>query len=166
MQQAVDKLITDYRRIAEERMRGLPICNDRLSVEAVDFRQWEGHTVGVLITPWFINLVLLPEEPAKSSEHAGELQTEWEFPSGRLAFDTCETELAGSYQSAALFSTVSDFPDQDTAREVARAVMTRLFQRTGGQPDPVESKNVAGEHLLEKQMSRRDLFSWLTPSGE
>ena len=31
-----------------------------LRVEAVGFRRWEGLWLGVLITPWFMNLMLLP----------------------------------------------------------------------------------------------------------
>ncbi len=44
---------------AAVRMRGLPIVNPALAVEAVGFAPWEGHWLGVMVTPWFINLTLL-----------------------------------------------------------------------------------------------------------
>ena len=53
-------LVGIYQRIADERMQGMPFVNRALRVEAVDFRAWDDHQVGVLITPWFMNLILLP----------------------------------------------------------------------------------------------------------
>ena len=57
----VADLVAHYEAIYAERMRDLPIVNPRLAVEAVGFEQWEDQDLGVLITPWFMNLVLLPD---------------------------------------------------------------------------------------------------------
>ena len=54
-----------FRAILETRMRGLPVLNPAVEVEAVGFRAWEGHWLGMLVTPWFINLMLLPLEPER-----------------------------------------------------------------------------------------------------
>ena len=43
-----------------ERMVGLPILNEQLRVEALGFRDWQAVRVGALVTPWSINLVILP----------------------------------------------------------------------------------------------------------
>ena len=163
MTTVVDKLLSDYRLIADERMRGLPLYNDNLSVEAVGFRDWGGRQLGVLITPWFMNLILLPADGDDWSGHPPDAKTEWDLPSGRYEFDTCEGTQAGLHQSAALFSAVGDFPDQQTARDVAREVMVRLFQRNGGKPDQDPTAQEPGANLMQKKMSRRDLFHWLTP---
>jgi len=56
----VADLVTRYQAIYRERMRDLPIVNSRLAVEAVGFEQWEDKDLGILITPWFMNLVLFP----------------------------------------------------------------------------------------------------------
>jgi [NiFe] hydrogenase assembly HybE family chaperone len=167
MTTTIDKLVSDYQRIADERMRGLPIYNDRLAVEAVAFREWDGHQLGVLIAPWFMNLVLLPTDTEDWSDCEYGTKTEREFPSGRYEFDTCDGAETGLHQSAALFSTVVDFTDQGTAREVAREVMVRLFQRNGGQEETQQcSPPPASENLMEKEMSRRDLFRWLAPETD
>jgi [NiFe] hydrogenase assembly HybE family chaperone len=163
----VDKLVSDYQRIANEKMRGLPVYNNNLTVEAVGFREWEGHQLGVLITPWFMNLVLLPTSTEDWSDCEYGTKMEREFPSGRYDFDTCDGAEAGIHQSAALFSTVVGFTDQDTARKIACEVMVRLFQRNGGQNETQQAApTAASESMMEKEMSRRDLFRWLVPEPD
>lgn len=49
-----------FEHIAVMRMRGLPIVNPALGVEALSFRRWAGEWLGVLITPWSLSLMLLP----------------------------------------------------------------------------------------------------------
>ncbi|EQD58614.1 hydrogenase expression/formation protein HupJ, partial [mine drainage metagenome] len=51
MTQVVLKLEEIFNRIAQTRMIDLPILNSAMRVEAVGFRLWEGHWVGVLVTP-------------------------------------------------------------------------------------------------------------------
>jgi len=164
MTTTTDKLVADYQRIAEERMRGLPLYNDNLSVEAVAFREWEGRQLGILITPWFMNLILLPADGEQGSDHG--TKTAWELPSGHYDFDTCVSDEAGPHQSAALFSTVGDFPDQGTAREVACEVMVRLFQRNAGNHEQHDIAEPAIDNLMQKEMSRRELFRWLAPGAD
>ena len=45
------------RRIARERMAGLPIVNPKIDVRAVDFRRWGNDWIGVMVTPWSIAAV-------------------------------------------------------------------------------------------------------------
>ena len=55
-------------RAAAARMEGLDFVNPALSVEAVAFAPWQGHWLGVLITPWFMNLILAPRDTARLVE--------------------------------------------------------------------------------------------------
>ena len=58
--EAVDALTAAFERIAATRMAGLPMNNPALKVAAVGFQPWaEDYLLGVLITPWAINLVVL-----------------------------------------------------------------------------------------------------------
>ena len=50
---------------AAKRMEGLDFVNLSLAVEAVDFAPWEGHWLGVLVTPWFMTLMLAPRDPSR-----------------------------------------------------------------------------------------------------
>ena len=45
-------------------MRDLPIYNDKAAIEAIGFRPFgEAELLGVVLTPWFMNLIILSIEP-------------------------------------------------------------------------------------------------------
>lgn len=121
-------LEADFRDIWHSRMRDLPLCNAALHVEAVGFALHEGRPLGVLVAPWFMNLILMP---AKGEDWSGLVPGAKEvigFPSGDYEFIHNVRPMTGGYKACALFSPMSDFPSQLQAVEVARAVMTELFR--------------------------------------
>ena len=122
----VADLVARYQAIHEERMRDLPIVNPRLAVEAVGFEQWEDKDLGVLITPWFMNLVLLPDTGKLADLPQGE-RVECRFPSGPCELTVYRDEELGTYLAAVLFRTVADFPDQDVARAVAEEALANVL---------------------------------------
>ncbi|NCF24908.1 MAG: [NiFe]-hydrogenase assembly chaperone HybE [Gammaproteobacteria bacterium] len=126
----VADLVARYRAIYQERMRNLPIVNPRLEVEAVGFEQWEDKDLGVLITPWFMNLVLLPDSERLVDLPQGE-RVECRFPSGPCELTVYHDEDLGSYLAAVLFRTVADFPDQDIARAVAEEALAQVLAEPG-----------------------------------
>jgi [NiFe] hydrogenase assembly HybE family chaperone len=117
-----------FGRIHQERMLGLPIINPALQVQAVGFRQWQGHRLGVLITPWFMNLMLLPgEDDDWQNLRLGDKQLH-QLPSGPYEFILGEEPGIGRYQMCSLFSPVFEFADQETAEATAKAAMTALME--------------------------------------
>jgi [NiFe] hydrogenase assembly HybE family chaperone len=100
-------------------MRDAPICNPALEVACVGFRAWGGRILGVLVTPWFMNLVLTPAGPRETESVA--------LPCGAIAFR--RSELAGlePLLMASLFSPMQDFVDQDAALATATAAVDGLF---------------------------------------
>ncbi len=157
MDDRIRTLIAAHRRIAEERMRGLPVFNQRLTVEAVGFRVVEGRLLGVLISPWFLNLVLLPGEEDDWTDVAVGSACVWEFPAGQYEFHAAELPGVGLHYTAALFSTVADFSDQETARAVAEGVMERLLNDDRSRP-PETVRKGGGDVLFGRSMSRRGLL--------
>lgn len=125
----VAALVRHFEQIYVQHMRDLPIVNPRIEVEAVGFRDYEGHALGVLITPWFMNLVLLPGGDAWSDSAQGD-SSSINFPSGPIEFTTSRDEVLGTYLTAVLFRSLSDLPDHVTARTVAERVMAELFRPT------------------------------------
>jgi len=121
----VADLVARYEGIYEERMQELPIVNSRLAVEAVGFDQWEDRDLGVLITPWFMNLVLLPKSDELAEVPQG-TQIECRFPSGPCELTVYQDEELGSYLAAVLFRTVADFPDQETAVAIAEEALAQI----------------------------------------
>ena len=136
-------LVTRYQAIYKERMQDLPIVNTRLDVEAVGFEQWEDKDLGILITPWFMNLVLLPDSDRLTDLPQGE-RVECQFPSGPCELTVYHDEGLGSYLAAVLFSTVADFPDQDVARAVAEEALAQIL----AEPAEKETEKVSRRGLL------------------
>ena len=143
------RLVAHFRKIHTERMLDMPFLNPRLEVCAVGFREFDEHAVGVLVTPWFMNLVLLPGEQEWSRLAQGSV-VEVALPGSDIEFNVSHDDDFGTHLSAALFSSVADFPDQDTAVAIAGEVLHQLFHP--------ESEPKAAE---PQSMSRRELFTRL-----
>lgn len=150
-----------FRRIAATRMAGLPINHPQLVVEGVGFRLWEGKWLGVLVTPWAVNLVLLPDSDPEFATLATDRRQTWRFPSGEYDFMGGDEEECGAYQFCSLVSPVpeAEVADQATAHTLAEEVLTNLFV------DPAElvvmkpTRAEAPRLLLAGPLSRRGFLS-------
>ena len=125
------RLTEVFQTIAETRMAHLPLCNPALEVEAVAFRPWQGGSVGVLITPWCMNLVYLPGPgPIWKKVHPG-MEEILAFPSGHYVFLVAREATLGSnlgaYLTSSLFSPMFEFSGMGEARAVAESVMAEIF---------------------------------------
>ena len=150
-----------FQRVHLERMQDVPILNPALEVAAIGFREWEGFQLGVLLTPWFMNLVLLPGEndpwpglrPGESRQYG--------FPSGTYEFLLGEQEDVGRYLACSMLSPVFEFTEQAIAVAAADEIM-RLVLEPPQTDECVESTGAATEieaagegELPEEAMSRR-----------
>lgn len=124
----VQKLTADFREVWHAKMREVPLVNKALSVEAVGFENREGRVVGVLVSPWFMNLILLPGPGEDWSGLTAGAKEEVDFPSGRYEFLHNVREMVGGYKACSLFSPMADFQTQMQAVDVARAVMAELYR--------------------------------------
>lgn len=121
-------LEADFREIWNAKMRDVPMVNAALHVEAVGFQMVDGRPLGVLISPWFMNLIMLSgDEEDWSALKAGEKEV-IAFPSGEYEFIHNTREMVGGYKACSLFSPMGDFKTHKDATDVARAVMVALFQ--------------------------------------
>lgn len=145
-------LETAFRHIAATRMAGLAILNPALAVEAVGFRRHGDRWIGVLVTPWFMNLVALPHASEDWSGLASGSRVDIQLPGGPVEALTAWEEVVGDYLSCSLFSPMQAFPDQAYAREVAREVLERLFTppapETDTGPTPGEARTVSRRGFL------------------
>lgn len=160
------RLEAAFRHIAATRMAGVAMLNAQLSVEAVGFRPCGSGQLGVLITPWFMNLVCLPDADAGewAALPSGSKQ-DLDLPSGAYEFLTAHEDAIGPYLSSSLFSPMFQFPDQDQAREVARAVLAELFKpamsEPGSEPEPEQARGLDAK--LAAPVSRRGFLGALLP---
>ena len=135
---AVQDVANAYRRAALS-MKGLPIYNPTLAVEAVGFRNHEGREVGVMVTPWFMNITVLPSATDKAVWiNGGTLRLS--FPSGAYDFMVSELPDIGLIASCSLFSPMSDFTDHEAAQIAAVAAADALFQVEEPEPAPTVSR--------------------------
>lgn len=151
-----------FRRIAATRMAGLPINHPRLAVEGVGFRSWEGKWLGVLVTPWAVNLVLLPGTAGDFERLAVDRRQTWRFPSGEYDFMGGDEEECGAFQFCSLVSPVPEegIPDQAAARTLAAEVLVRLFADPADEVAMAPAKpETPPRQLFSGPLSRRGFLS-------
>jgi [NiFe] hydrogenase assembly HybE family chaperone len=150
--------------ILDTRMRDLPLVNPALQVEAVGFRRWNGLWLGALVTPWFINLMLLPDAPALwPARRIGE-KVMFVFPAGCFEFIAGKEPSLGEYFACSLFSPVFEFADHETARLAAEISLAGLFDEENFEvPDlrlvasPPQTLSQAAAQEAEAAASQADL---------
>ncbi len=151
-----------YRKIHLEHMLGLPILNPDLQVEAVGFKPYDGLWLGVLITPWFMDLMLLSGTENCPVLGEGKNQS-WIFPAGSLKFyGGFETDL-GSYQASSLISPMREFANQDEARAAAKTILENLFvEVVNAEPEPTKTQPDGPlseiQAAVSAPMSKRDFL--------
>jgi [NiFe] hydrogenase assembly HybE family chaperone len=109
------------------RMRGLGFFNPALRVEAVDFEPWQDRWLGVMVTPWFINLMLVPNDPLQWESLPQGATRRYRFPAGDYDFIGARDDHIGDYQMCSLFSPALEFADHEMARLVAKMARHALF---------------------------------------
>jgi [NiFe] hydrogenase assembly HybE family chaperone len=171
-----------FSRIHRERMHGVPILNPALRVQCVGFRPWGEHCLGVLITPWFLNIVLLPCEPdAWDGLRVGQKVLHG-FPSGPYELIVGHEDDIGRYQMCSLFSPVFEFEDQAAAVAVAEVVLQGLMNEDNRDGTSMREQEIARiwqgepetaddppepEPLMARSLRRRDLLRGrLSGNGE
>jgi len=137
-----------YGEIQATAMRGAPICNDALVVEAVGFQNFAGYVLGVVMTPWFLNLIAVESDLSALPKDALRLR----FPAGDVEFGLSELKGFGRLASCSLFSPMSEFPDQQAARAAATAALGALF-------DPHLHDAPAKPRATGERMDRRALLT-------
>jgi [NiFe] hydrogenase assembly HybE family chaperone len=121
------RLEAAFREAQATRMCGLPFLNHALEVAAVGFAPWEGHWLGVVLSPWFMNLTLAPRDLAAWQPLGFGEKRRYSFPAGAFEFVGAADPLAGETQVCSLFSPVQEFADQDSALATARFALEALM---------------------------------------
>lgn len=159
-----------FRRVERERMAGLGVLNPALRVEAVGFARHESHWLGIVVTPWFMNLVLAPGEAASWRSVPSGKRLFQKFPSGDFAFLGSVEPEVGEFQSCSLFSPMAQFAGQDSARAVALAALDALQRTPGGAVTPAPPANDAldapRQAALQRPMSKREFLGSVFRRGQ
>jgi len=162
-----------FGHIAQQRMAGVPILNPALSVEAVGFRPWGEHWLGVLITPWFMNLWLMPRVVARWQPIAVGATRHHVFPAGVFEFIGGHEATIGDYQACSLFSPMFDFDNHAGAHDTAVAALAALFDaahREAGETGQVATLPLSTQPAATapgaRPLSKRDFLFGAPRHGE
>jgi [NiFe] hydrogenase assembly HybE family chaperone len=143
-------------RAAADRMRGLAFVNPALRVEAVGFAPWEGSWLGVMVTPWCMNLVLAPRVPALWKSLVAGAKRTYRFPAGDYEFVGAVDDRVGDYQVCSLLSPLLEYDDHETARLVATLARDALFDPENADPSALPRRPLARIAAnLDAPMSKR-----------
>ena len=117
-----------FARILAEDVSDMPLLNPALRVEAVDFARDDPGWLGVLVTPWFMNLMLLPAAGVPWQPLATGAKRRLRFPAGEFVFFGGWEEQLGEYLYCSMFSPMSQFADHESARATAAEIRSLLYR--------------------------------------
>lgn len=121
------RLESIFREIHASKMRGLPMVNETIGVKAVGFGVQDGRVIGVMVTPWSMNLIVFPAPDEDWSGIPTGTRAFMDFPSGRYEFVHAYRDDLTCYRACSLFSPMFEFQTMLQATETARAIMASLF---------------------------------------
>jgi [NiFe] hydrogenase assembly HybE family chaperone len=138
------KLEQLFSEILATRMQGVPVVSEQLAVKAIGFHQWNEQSIGVLVTPWFMNIMLLPESEDTEAWQALKVGQEivHQLPSGAYTFVVGFEEDLGFYQSCSLFSPMFEFENQQAAELTAEEAVKALFDKN--------NEDISSQHPVEE----------------
>ncbi|MDR2173437.1 MAG: [NiFe]-hydrogenase assembly chaperone HybE [Burkholderiales bacterium] len=152
------RLCEGFERIAHTRMQGLPFLNPALRVEAIGFRPWQAFWLGVVVTPWMMNLMLLPCESEQWPTVARGERLHYQFPAGDYDFIMAHDDTLGEYMMCSLFSPVQQFCDHEVARLTAEFALKALFESDAPEAASEETPRPTLHEKLATPLSKRDFL--------
>jgi [NiFe] hydrogenase assembly HybE family chaperone len=126
------KILAMYRRIWETTMRDLDFVNRALEVDIAGFRRHRGDWVGAVISPWFVNLYVLPGGGELWHDLGAGERVKLPFPVGELEF-IADYDPAAEIPAALycpLLAPVTALKSQDEALRMAMDALETLFTPT------------------------------------
>ena len=140
-------LETVFTRIHREQMRDIPILNPVIRIQAVGFQLINGRVVGIIITPWLMNVVMLPRDDEDWSQFELGKKQAHKFPSKIYKFMVNDIDGLGICQTHSLQSPMRTFSSHEQALAAANKFLRELMvEREPNEEDLVD------EELLGKIM--------------
>lgn len=141
MKQRVAVLEALFDDISNTRMAGMPVKNPALKVQAVGFApvpHQPDMLQGVLITPWFMNLVRLPlrNAPASNRMLAERQKATRQFGNTDFEFIGSFEVRIGAFEVCSLYSPMFEFADHPGALATAQEVLNQLHRPA---PEPASA---------------------------
>jgi len=127
-------------------------------VAAIGFRRYEGDWLGVMVTPWFLNLFLLSgggtlwgDIPAGERRHVV-------LPCGTLQFIADDDPELGPYQYCPLIAPVSHVPDRMAALTAAGSAIATVLAPPPAEPETPEASPAFTSDGPDRSAASRRVF--------
>jgi [NiFe] hydrogenase assembly HybE family chaperone len=116
-----------FQRIEREQMQDIPLLNPALSVQTVGFQRYQGRSLGVLITPWMMNLLMFPADDEEWSELKLGDKQHHRLPANEYRFMVNEIDGIGICLTHSIYSPMGEFMNQEHAVAAADSFMRTLM---------------------------------------
>jgi [NiFe] hydrogenase assembly HybE family chaperone len=159
----IARLEAVFADVATTRMAGVPVLHPGLQVRAVGFAPEAGPSpvlCGVLVTPWFMNLLRLPlNAAAAASMLAPGAKAERNVGPRCFEFIGAVEPALGRYEASSLYSPMFEFADQAAALATAHAVLALL------RPAPATLPSTSTTTAASAAPARRGFLFGRTAAG-
>lgn len=140
--------IEAYFQAAHQRMAGLPVVNSALRVELLGWQALaEQGWLGVLITPWCMNLFWQSEAHQQAQKGDAVCLS---LPSGDYECLIQPSSELGVYATASLCSPMQDFNTQHEAQQLAEQILGLVLAQPKPEPAGV-SRRALFQRLLGQE---------------
>ena len=143
-----------YQMLWEQGGQAMSEINPALAVEAIGFTRFHGDWLGVVVTPWFLRLFLVPGGGSLWGDIPLGQRRYLAMPSETMTFIADLDPALGPFQYSTLIESLEPVSDMAAARQMAQRVMQEFAERAPEPPPeemPVPPAPDAG-------VSRRDFF--------
>ncbi|MEG3639684.1 [NiFe]-hydrogenase assembly chaperone HybE [Magnetococcus sp. PR-3] len=155
-QALMQQLEATFTAIEQNQMQGLPLLNPMLHVEAVGFQRWQEGWLGVVITPWLMNLMWLPDDRGALEEATLGDKQDYRFPERSYTMLVNEFEGVGRCWTFSVHSPMSEFPAHDTTVARAEAFLEVLLTERDVEEEEDEALD---EARIQRILSTEDIRS-------
>ena len=156
-----------FTRILHEQMAGIPILNDHIQVQVVGFQAYQDRIIGILITPWMMNLMMFPGDQDNWDELEIGHKRPHEFPGGEYRFTINEIEGLGKCQTHSLYSPMRQFKSQAQALTAAGSFLDTLMTEAEAPNQETPDEELLGRILRGEDTPpvHLDEFATIEPVG-
>lgn len=151
-----------FEKIFQESMRNMPLLNSRIKVQTLGFQYFHDRIIGIVITPWLMNIILLPAEDEDWSSLAlGHKQTHT-FPSKARKFLVNDIDGIGFCQTHSLFSPMNEFSSHEHAVSAAQRFLDSLMIDSAATEEDLVDEELLGRILRGEETPAVNLEDFAT----
>jgi [NiFe] hydrogenase assembly HybE family chaperone len=147
-------LVAYYQALWERGELDMTAINPALAIEAIGFIRYQGDWLGVVVTPWFLRLFLMPGGGSLWGDIPVGQTRYLNLPAETMQFIADAAPQFGSFQYATLLESTGLIADMAAARRMA----LRVMQNFGYLPPTAESTSPAEVPASATGVSRRGFF--------